>query len=117
MLEKSREKITKSRLSIYEFLTLAQSYEVLDDTRLISHLKDNEYTVIKNYPKFACKKFFLLCNSCLWCASCFKNQNSFPKCPQCEYDGIECMPIGNDETYIFNYSPTNGVELEFFPHD
>lgn len=106
------EKITQRRLSIYEFLTLSQSCEVLDDAGLTSQLKDNVYGV-DNYRKIVRKKYFLICNSCHWCASYFRNGNSLLKCPQCEYDEIECMPIGDDENYSFNYSPTKGVELEF----
>ncbi len=114
MLEELRERTIQPRLSIYEFLTTIRSYETLDDARLASQLKDNEYTAVENNPRFPGDKYFLICNSCFWCASYFKNQNSFPKCALCEYGEIECMPIGHDENYSFHYSPTKGVELEFF---
>ena len=113
MLEELRERTIQPKLSIYEFLTTIRSYEALDDARLPSQLKDNEYTVVENNRRFPGEKYFLICNSCFWSASYFKNQNSFPKCPLCEYGEIECMPIGHDENYSFHYSPTKGVELEF----
>jgi hypothetical protein len=58
-------------------------------------------------------RYFLICRSCLWCASYFKDQIAFAQCPHC-YDGkIECMPIGDDENYRFDYSNSKGIELKF----
>lgn len=59
------------------------------------------------------KRNFLVCNSCFWCTTYFKNQISFHKCPSCTDANIECVPIGDEERYSFNHSPTRGVELIF----
>ena len=67
----------------------------------------------ESYEKFTKEKYFLLCESCYWCASYYKGNTSFPKCPFCNDSKIECMPIGDEERYNFNQSPTRGVELIF----
>ena len=68
---------------------------------------------MQNYLKFNKVRYFLICRSCLWCASYFKSQITFPKCPRCNDGRIEYMPIGDDEKYTFDCSPTKGVELKF----
>jgi hypothetical protein len=60
--------------------------------------------------------YFLLCTSCHWCASFFRYSELFSKCPQCKIGEIDTMPIGEDETYNFNFNPWKGVELEFSIH-
>jgi hypothetical protein len=65
--------------------------------------------IVENYKK----RTFLVCNSCFWCTSYFKNQISFHKCPSCSDTNIECVPIGDEERYSFNHSPTRGIELIF----
>jgi hypothetical protein len=66
-----------------------------------------------NNVKFMKDRYFLICKSCLWCASCFKDQIAFAQCPLCYYGKIERMPIGDDENYRFHYSHSKGVELKF----
>jgi hypothetical protein len=68
---------------------------------------------MENYAKISKERYFLICESCFWCASYFKSQSTFHKCPLCHEGKIECMPIGEDENYGFDYSPTKGVELKF----
>jgi hypothetical protein len=65
-----------------------------------------------NHVKLTKDRYFLICNSCLWCSSYFKDQIGFAQCPLC-YGKIECMPIGDDENYRFDYSHPKGVELKF----
>jgi hypothetical protein len=82
------------------------------------------------------KIYFLLCESCFWCASYFvvdekdddsvrnnepggygdnnNDTNSISKCPICNKEKVESMPIANGELYRFDYSPNRGVILEFF---
>ena len=66
-----------------------------------------------NYANLTKARYFLICESCLWCASYIENQKTFAKCPVCHNGQIECMPIGEDESYLFNYSLSKGVELKF----
>jgi hypothetical protein len=66
-----------------------------------------------NYAKLTKVRYFLICESCLWCASYFKNQATFTKCPLCHNGKIDWMPIGEDEHFLFDYSLSKGVELKF----
>ena len=67
-----------------------------------------------NHVKLTKDRYFLICKSCLWCASYYKDQMAFAQCPLC-YDGkIECMPIGDDENYCSDYSHSKGIELKFW---
>ena len=57
---------------------------------------------------------FLLCESCFWCASYFSNyRRVVSKCPTCNSNCVESMPISPDEVYSFNYDPKRGVTLSF----
>ena len=62
---------------------------------------------------FGVHKYFLICNSCFWCASYFGNHISSTSCPLCLKGEIDSLPIGEDENYAVNLSLTNGVEFEF----
>jgi|SoiMetStandDraft_5_1073268.scaffolds.fasta_scaffold29631_3 hypothetical protein len=53
---------------------------------------------IEDYTRFS-SRFFLLCNSCFWCASFLRHPSIFSKCPQCSKGEIDCMPTGQDESY------------------
>jgi hypothetical protein len=64
---------------------------------------------------------FLICQSCLWCASTFNdrfmssdddNVNN-NKCPFCKIGNLESLPISDNESYKFDYDPKSGVILEF----
>jgi hypothetical protein len=68
---------------------------------------------IEDFTRFS-SRFFLLCNSCFWYASFLRHPSIFSKSPQCSKGEIDCMPIGQNESYNFNYSPKKGVELYFW---
>ena len=64
---------------------------------------------------------FLICQSCLWCASTFNdrfmssdddNVNN-NKCPFCKIGNLESLPIADNESYKFDYDSKSGVILEF----
>lgn len=61
------------------------------------------------------KIHFLICGSCFWCASQYNTYslNKVTKCPCCNNDSIESMPIWHDEVYTFNRDPKRGITLEF----
>jgi hypothetical protein len=65
------------------------------------------------HVKITKDRYFLICKSCLWCASYFKDKMAFNQCPLCHDGVIECMPIGSDENYRLNYSNDKGLELKF----
>ena len=66
-----------------------------------------------NYAKLTKARYLLICKSCLWCASYIKNQTTFTKCPVCYNEEIDCIPIGEDENYLFDYNNSKCVELKF----
>jgi hypothetical protein len=66
--------------------------------------------------------FFLICQSCLWCASSLNNRSmtindvnnsDSNKCPLCENGNLESLPIASNEGYKFDYVAKSGVILEF----
>jgi len=56
---------------------------------------------------------FLLCNSCLWCASDLNLRGTVEICPSCMNGKVESMPISDNEIYTFRYNAIRGVTLEF----
>jgi hypothetical protein len=69
------------------------------------------------------KIYFVICNSCYWCASYFgiddleslsTSSSHVLDCPICNSHNTELMPITNDESFRIEYSLTRGMELEFY---
>jgi hypothetical protein len=56
--------------------------------------------------------FFVLCNSCFWCASDIGDLG-IEKCPTCNNHAIEYMPISQGERFSFDYDKKRGVSLGF----
>jgi hypothetical protein len=73
----------------------------------------NQQIDTNGYYKVARELYFLICDSCLWCASYFGNEMTNIKCPLCHKGKIDCMPIGDDEMYSFNHNTSRAVELMF----
>ena len=66
--------------------------------------------------------YFLLCKSCLWCASYIHHilnganlnlTDKFRSYPFCLDQSIDIMPLSPCEDYIFSYSKKSRVILEF----
>jgi hypothetical protein len=69
------------------------------------------------------KIYFVICNSCYWCASYFGidvleslsgSSSRVLNCPICNSHNTELMPISTDESFRIEYSLTRGMELEFY---
>ena len=70
------------------------------------------------------KIYFVICNSCYWCATYFGIDNleslsglsssHVLDCPICNSHNTELMPIANDESFRIEYSLTRGMEVEFY---
>jgi hypothetical protein len=69
------------------------------------------------------KVYFVICNSCYWCASYFGiddleslqgSSSHVLDCPICNSHNTELMPISSDESFRIEYSLTRGIELEFY---
>jgi hypothetical protein len=56
---------------------------------------------------------FVLCPSCFWCASYFDYAEVVTRCPTCDSNNIESLPISDGEFYAFSYDRNRGVTLEF----
>src|SRR5262245_37740390 len=56
---------------------------------------------------------FLICQSCFWCASYFNYAEVISRCPTCDSNNVESLPITNSEFYTFSYDTNRGVTLEF----
>src|ERR1044071_9323765 len=54
------------------------------------------------YAKVAKERYFLICDSCLWCASYFDHEMTETKCPVCRKGKIDCMAICEDKNYRFD---------------
>jgi hypothetical protein len=57
-------------------------------------------------------RYFVLCNSCFWCAS-YLLHIGILRCPSCKNEIMEFMPIRSDETFLFQYDRKRGVSLQF----
>ncbi len=61
------------------------------------------------------KRFFLMCKSCYWCASCLiDDQAYFSICPECLTDKMEWLPISQSECYRLDFDQKLGMVLHFW---
>ena len=61
------------------------------------------------------KRFFLMCKSCYWCASCLvDDQAYFSICPECLTNKMEWLPISHSEYYRINFDQKMGMVLHFW---
>lgn len=61
-----------------------------------------------------CKRVqFLICDSCLWCASVLDDREVSGGCPLCKDAALESIPIALGESYRFDQNCKRGVVLEF----
>ena len=67
------------------------------------------------------KVYFMICHTCLWCASCISPQIlskmatvTTTKCPSCVEGTIESIPIAENEDYRFDYDVKRGLVMKFF---
>ena len=59
-----------------------------------------------------CYRYFALCNSCFWCASYLRHMGTL-RCPSCNTEIIESIPIRAEERFHFQYDRKRGVSLQF----
>jgi hypothetical protein len=63
--------------------------------------------------------YFVICNSCYWCASYFSidNLKSLSKvvgCHVCNSHNTELIPIATNESFKIDYNITQGMKMEFY---
>lgn len=116
MLEDSEDRKIKNHItsSDSQFLAKVQGkVGVSDEVRWrTSPLVEINPLDTDNYAKLTKARYFLICESCLWCASYIKNQTTFTTCPLCYNGKIGCMPIADDKNGFFDYRHSKGVELK-----
>ena len=70
---------------------------------------NNNYSIIYN----GSKRYFVICNSCFWCASLYPDSRTV-KCPLCNsYSNLESIPLSKNESFKFDYHSRTGIILEF----
>ena len=90
-------------------------YDLLQTTKISS-----SSTVDVKREKRTNQIYFVICNSCYWCASYFgddvlSSSSSSPlACHACDSNNTELMPISTDESFRIEYNPTRGMEIEFY---
>ena len=60
---------------------------------------------------------FILCDSCIWCATFF-GKHMLPaesRCPFCLQTELSSFPILPNESFTLNYNEKRGIELKFSP--
>ena len=93
-------------------------YDLLSTTKLSSNTIENN-EILQPIDKI----YFVICNSCYWCASYFGiddleslsgSSSHVLDCHVCNSHNTELMPISNDESFRIEYGLTRGMELEFY---
>ena len=74
--------------------------------------------VKKNDSQLIPRRYFLLCQTCFWCASYISAKHEvdelpYKTCPVCNDIRIESLQLSYHERYNFEYSSTGGVMLKF----
>jgi predicted nucleic acid binding AN1-type Zn finger protein len=83
-----------------------------------SHRRNSESSSKSDY--YSDSKYFLICKSCVWCASCLIRNNMISKCPMCDNNGIgllDLTPISDKEVYRIDCKRKRGITLEFASND
>ncbi|MFY9967266.1 MAG: hypothetical protein WAK50_16160 [Nitrososphaeraceae archaeon] len=101
-----------------ESVRLNMANDLLQSTELASNTIENN-TILQPIDKV----YFVICNSCYWCASYFGiddleslsgSSSHVLDCHVCNSHNTELMPISNDESFRIEYGLTRGMELEFY---
>ena len=88
------------------------AYDLLQTTKISSNTSERKRDNTNQI-------YFVICNSCYWCASYFGNDvlllSSSPlACHVCDSNNTELMPISTDESFRIEYNPVRGIEIEFY---
>lgn len=75
---------------------------------MVNSSQDQKSETIRNYHDTR----FLICNSCLWCASWLIDDYFIQSCPICRSEKLELIPIARTEVYRIN-KEGRGVSMEF----
>jgi hypothetical protein len=100
-----------------------------EETNNIRDVPKDNNIVVGGATRISDKVFFMICQSCFWCASYISPQisskmatvttttrdsTSLTKCPFCVEGNIESIPIAGNEDYRFDYDAKRGLVMKFF---
>jgi hypothetical protein len=97
--------------------------DIAYDLRLKQAKLSQDAIVNKEIVQYTNRIYFMICNSCYWCASYFGiddleslsgSSSHVLNCPICNSHNTELMPIATDESFRIEYSLTRGMEIEFY---
>ena len=84
---------------------------------LLQTAKISSSTVDAKREKHTDHIYFVICNSCYWCATYFGIDVSLSSplaCHACGLHNTELMPISTDESFRIEYNPTRSMQIEFY---
>lgn len=55
----------------------------------------------------------VVCNKCQWLASLLEDTYKFSRCPECNGNTIETIPVDDNEKYCLSTNKRRGIEIEF----
>jgi hypothetical protein len=93
-------------------------YDLLQKTKLSSHVIEHN-RILQPIDKI----YFVICNSCYWCASYFgiddleslsASSSHVLDCHICNFHNTKLIPISTDESFRIEYNATKGMEIEFY---
>ena len=89
---------------------------LLQKTKLSSDNPERENSTIVRIVDHV---YFVICNSCYWCASYFstdglETSSQVLHCHQCNSRNTELIPISSNESFRIDYNVTRGMEMEFY---
>ena len=102
-----------------EIVRLNIIYDVLLQKAKISSNNKDMRIENSNFIQHTDKIYFVICNSCYWCASYFgiddlDFSSQVLRCHLCNCHNTELVPISSNESFRINYNMTRGMELEFY---
>ncbi|HEU5445956.1 MAG TPA: hypothetical protein VFU67_02330 [Nitrososphaeraceae archaeon] len=59
----------------------------------------------------------VICKSCLWAVSMLKSSQLFERCPVCNGQKLEIIPVEDYEDYKLVISQKSGLSIEFAGED
>jgi hypothetical protein len=109
-------------------IILKTKAEEVSTIRIIGNKNGTDDDFIGRKIRISDEIYFLICQSCFWCASYYITPKMFSrmtkatknisavnitKCPSCIEGNIESLPITENEEYKFDYDTKREVILEF----
>jgi hypothetical protein len=80
----------------------------------------NEERINNSILRHINRVYFIICNSCYWCASYFcskeleSTSSQVLRCHMCNSNNTELIPISSNESFRIDYDVTRGMEMEFY---